>query len=296
MPFQKLLTVFLQQTQQQHPVSYPVYRRLVEQYFSQWKGWPTTLEIDDWHRNLKLTPHHANKGLVLLKAAFNYGLRRGLAKGPNPATGIKPHRTMSRDRVLTSQEVALILSCLDMMWEKLAAILQVMLTTGCRLSEAREMKKADVNMATGQWMQPRTKNGRAHVTYLPIQAREALAKLSSKTDYFFAGAYEHCWSRPAVEKTWGQTRGALGMKDVRLHDFRRTFATHLYHATLDEYLVKRCINHVNPSITAIYVRIRYEDVAKAMQTQADRFYGLVVTPPPSVACFSLRDEIAIPAN
>jgi hypothetical protein len=61
---------------------------------------------------------------------------------------------------------------------------------------------------------------------------------------------------------------------VRLHDFRRTLSSHLYRATKDDYLVKRCINHVNTSITAIYVRIPYEDVAKALQAQAERFYAV----------------------
>jgi integrase len=72
----------------------------------------------------------------------------------------------------------------------------------------------------------------------------------------------------------------LGLHDVRLHDFRRTLSTHLYRATKDEYLVKRCINHVNPSVTAIYVRITQEVVAKALQAQADRFWALTVKPAP----------------
>jgi len=64
------------------------------------------------------------------------------------------------------------------------------------------------------------------------------------------------------------------MESIRLHDFRRTFATFLYRHTHDDYLVKKCINHVNPSVTGIYVRITYEDMAKAIQAQADRFYQL----------------------
>jgi integrase len=67
----------------------------------------------------------------------------------------------------------------------------------------------------------------------------------------------------------------LGLQDVHLHDFRRTFATHLYMATKGEFLVKRCLNHTNPSVTAIYVRISYEEVSQAMQGQADRFFALM---------------------
>jgi integrase len=77
-------------------------------------------------------------------------------------------------------------------------------------------------------------------------------------------------------------RGTLGLSDVRLHDFRRTFATHLYLATKDDYLVKRCINHTNPSVTAIYVRITQEEVTTALQAQVDQFFALQAAPVPLV--------------
>ncbi len=288
MTYHELLEAFLKASETK--VSYPVYKRMVDQHLTQWVDYPTFAQISDWHLSLVKKPHHANKGLNFLKAMFTWALRRGLFTGQNPATGVKRHSTMSRERVMTSQEVKLLLGCLDMVQhEKLVTILLVLLTTGCRLSEAREMKRAHINVLTGAWVQPMTKNGRPHVTYLPIQTRQALAKLPSKGDYVFHGAYEHCWSRAGVEKTWRQVRSALGLQDVRLHDFRRTLSTHLYRHTKDEYLVKRCINHVNKSVTAIYVRISDEEVSLALQAQADRFFALNAAPA-SVQTWSRRES------
>jgi hypothetical protein len=51
-------------------------------------------------------------------------------------------------------------------------------------------------------------------------------------------------------------------------------------ATHDDFLVKRCLNHTNPSVTAIYVRISQEEVATAVQAQADRFLALMAGPVP----------------
>jgi hypothetical protein len=51
-------------------------------------------------------------------------------------------------------------------------------------------------------------------------------------------------------------------------------------ATHDDFLVKRCLNHTNPSVTAIYVRISQEEVARAIQAQADRFFALMAAPVP----------------
>jgi integrase len=287
MPYHELLEAFLHASEAK--ACYRTYCNLCDQHLKQWQEMPTFAQIEDWHMSVKAKPHHANKGLNLLKAMFSWAQRRGLYTGQNPATGVRRHPTMSRARVMSSEEVRLLLSCTDLIQhDKLATILLVLLLTGCRLSEAREMKREHVNLVTGAWFQPRTKNGKPHTTYLPIQARQAIGKLTGCGPYVFAGLYDHCWSRAGVEKTWRQVRGALGLQDVRLHDFRRTLSTHLYRYTKDEYLVKRCINHVNRSVTAIYVRISEEEVAKALQAQADRFYAL--TMPPTVPRYTRRSS------
>lgn len=273
--FHELLNGFLKF--QEPKSSWVVYRRLCTQHFDGWPAHPTYAEIEDWHRNLIAVPHLANKGLAFLKAMYTWGMRRGQYPGPNPATGVKQHRTFSRDRVMTEPEIAILFGCLDMLPQKMGALALLLLTTGCRLSEALAMREEDLNMQTGEWVQLKTKNGRAHMTYVPEQARAALRLLVKKHGWFFAGAYEHHWSRAGAEKVWWEVRGSLGLSDVRLHDFRRTLATHLYRATKDEYLVKRCINHVNRNVTAIYVRISHEEVASALQAQADRFMALTPT-------------------
>lgn len=163
---------------------------------------------------------------------------------------------------------------------KLSTLLVVLLTTGCRLSEARRMQPQDVNVSTGAWLQPKTKNGKPHTTYLSVQAREAIAQLPHSPQYVFDGIPGQCYSLNGAEKAWQAARPMLGHQDVRLHDFRRTFATHLYLATKDDFLVKRCLNHTNPSVTAIYVRISQEEVAKALHGQADRFWALQAAPVP----------------
>ncbi len=288
MTYHELLEAYL--TECEAKASYPMFKRMVDQHLKQWPDYPSFIQISDWRKSLVKNPHRANKGLVFLKAMFTWAMRRGMYPGPNPATGVPIHAVQSRDRVMSTQELTLLIGCLDMVeHQKLATILTVFLTTGCRLSEATSMKWEHINMVTGIWWQPKTKNGRPHRTYLPTQTRQAIASLPKKGEYVFMGAYDHCWSRAGVEKTWRQTRGSLGLIDVRLHDFRRTLASHLYRHTKDEYLVKRCINHVNKSVTAIYVRISDEEVSLALQAQADRFFALNTAPAP-VQTWSRRES------
>lgn len=266
----------------QPKASWEHFRNLRRQYFTQWTEHPTFAQLDEWHRSHQATPHQANKGLCFLKAMYFWAMRRGAHPGPNPTLGIRQHKTFSRERVMTAAEVMGLLSARPMMRPKLSALLLVLLTTGCRLSEALRIEPEHVDFITGYWIQPRTKNHKPHVTYLPTQARAALAELPHGEDYVFEGTYQATFSVVGAEKAWGKVRPFLGLADVRLHDFRRTLATHLYNATTNEYLVKRCINHHNPSVTAIYVRISNEAVAQALQAQADRFFALA-PPRPEVA-------------
>jgi integrase len=271
--FHQLLEGFLAYSKPK--ASYSVYCRLCDQVFFQWpQDHPPFAQIEDWYLSLKHSPHHANKGLSFLRAMYNRAIRRGEYQGVNPAAGIKRHKTFSRERVMTSQEVALLLECRDMLPQKFSAMVLVLLLTGCRLTEAREMQWSHLNWVTGAWYQPKTKNGKPHETYLPTQVRSALQQLKRSGDYVFSGAYEHCWSRAGVEKTWRQIRGQLNLSDVRLHDFRRTWSTHTYRATKNLPLVQRCINHHHQSVTMIYVRFMFEEVQDTLQAQADRFFAL----------------------
>jgi hypothetical protein len=55
-------------------------------------------------------------------------------------------------------------------------------------------------------------------------------------------------------------------------------------------MVKRCLNHTNPSVMAIYVRISQEEVATAIQAQADRFWALMAGP---VVLPALTQELTV---
>lgn len=284
--FQSLLAAFLA-TMQPKP-SHRAYCRLSEQQFSTWTAMPTFNQIEDWHQALSKTPHQANKALAMLNTMFRWAARRGLYTGQNPAQGVKPFKAYSRDRVLSAEEVSRIVEALPRLQPKLAALLGVMLMTGCRLSEALRMEWTHVEFTSGRWFQPYTKNKKPHVTYLPQQARSLMQALPHETPWIFQGIIDQHYSVSGVEYCWNLIRRELKLSDVRLHDFRRTLASHLYAATKDDYLVKRCLNHANPSVTAIYVRITDEEVRQALQAQAGRFFSL--TPRPVVFPALTHDE------
>lgn len=291
MNFHTCVEGYLAQLKQNQQPAWRDFVRLYRKFFQTQPTWPTASELRQWQLSQKTLPHQANKALTLIRAAWNWAQAAGKVAGTNPTTGIKYFQMDGRDVVLRLDQVAQLVQALDVLpcgheshktehtakqcaeaLDKLAKLLTVLLLTGCRLSEALQMQREHVNLESGEWYQPKTKNGKPHTTYLPTQARAALATIPHDGRYFFMGCYEHAWSVCGAEKIWRLTRVNLGLSRIRLHDFRRTVATQLYRATKDDLLVKRCLNHAVSGVTGqVYIRHSFEDVAQALQAQADRF-------------------------
>ncbi len=62
---------------------------------------------------------------------------------------------------------------------------------------------------------------------------------------------------------------ALGF-EWRVHDLRRTAATHMARLGADRFIVSRILNHADPSVTGVYDRYSYlAEKRRALQAWAD---------------------------
>lgn len=275
MDFQSLCAAYLTFLSQRS--SYANTVRLHRQFFSTWHDHPTKADILTWHRDHSATPGHANKGLAFLKAMYNWAINDPRPKWTqaNPAAGIRRYKPNARERAMASYELRTLLQSLDFVTPKFAAFLIVLLTTGCRMGEARKMRWEHVDLVNGCWLKPTTKNGKPQRIPLPRQACQALQKVQRESFFVFTGHYGNGWSRAAAEKSWLLFRKVLRLDDVTLHDFRRTVASRLYAQEKDLMLVKACLNHYDGSATGVYVRLQFDMLATALQKHADSLYGLV---------------------
>ena len=114
--------------------SHRFYCRLYRQFFETWLEHPGHRDIKRWHRDLKATPAHANKGLGYLKAMYTWAIGEDLWDAANPATGIRRHQTFRRKRTLGEEELALLMAHLPTMYLKFRLLVIFLLTTGCRVS------------------------------------------------------------------------------------------------------------------------------------------------------------------
>lgn len=255
------------------------YNRLFSQFFATWTDHKTCFEIRAWHLSLQKTPAHANKALGFLRAMYSWAHRTGdhtgkaaLWAGENPTIGVRRHRTYSRERVFSDTELVQLFTYLEFAYPKLQAFLTVLLCTGCRMSEARQMKWIHIDLEQGYWFKPTTKNGMSHRIPLASQAVAALAAMPREGDYVFMGLYGQCWSRCGAEKAWGIFRKGPGLDTLTLHDFRRTVGSRVYEQTNDVILVKAILNHRPNSVTEIYMRTQHARIAAALQAHADKLW------------------------
>lgn len=261
------------------------YIRLHAQYFASWTAHPDKKTIREWHRSAAATPAHANKGLGFLKALYNWAINEDLWIDANPASGIKRYATYDRERTMTNHELIALMNALDMLPWKHRTLLTILLTTGCRLTEACSMEWSHIDLQAGSWTKPKTKNGRPHRIPLPRQTCAALDALPRLGKYVLMGAYDQHFSRAAAEKMWSIVRRsefrptdtwpALRMPDVHLHDFRRTVASRLLDQGEPELLIKSVLNHHRGDVTAIYARSSFDKQAAALQAHADGLWALL---------------------
>ena len=85
---------------------------------------------------------------------------------------------------------------------------------------------------------------------------------------FLAGGEEVIWSMWA--KPWKRIRQAAKLKDVRIHDLRRTVGSWMVAAGASLPLIGKTLNHQNVSTTQVYARLQIEPVRQALEANAQR--------------------------
>ena len=206
-------------------------------------------------------PTQANRTLAAIRKLFNWSLDRGLIDH-NPVTGLKPPaKEVSRDRVLTDQEIKKVWAAWDQIGWPFGPLFKLLLVTGQRRSEVASMKWTDIS--DGIWTIPReiAKNDRTHDVPLTPLALDILDGLPrhARTQLIFTmnGRNPVSGFGKLKEKTDEQS----GVTDWRLHDLRRTAASGMARLGVAPHIVEKILNHssgVISGVAAVYNRHGYE--------------------------------------
>jgi len=220
-------------------------------------------------------PYAANRLVALLRKMFNLAHLWGLWEEENPATGIEFFREEKRDRFIQPKELPGLMQSLKQEPNVfIRSAFFVCLLTGQRKSEVLSMKWEDLDMEAGIWKIPETKPGRPHFVPLPGAVLDLLNNLPhvSENPYVFAGQRNNHLVN--ITKGWNRIRTRAGLRDVRIHDIRRTLGSWLAGSGASLPLIGKVLNHSQPSTTAIYARLALEPVRLALEANAEKMLSV----------------------
>ena len=245
----------------------------------------TRLEVLTWHAALGRTmPVMANKCLSHLHSLYEILRDAGVYEGPNPTLHIKRFREYPRKRfVQPGEEMRRLPESLARVPVLLQAYFWVVLTTGCRRDEARRMRWTEVELTTGRWDLPKTKNGRVHVLWLPATVLALFAQLPRRSEWVFTTASGRPVGIGWVESVWATIRTRAHFPDIQIRDLRRTLASWLTAEGMSMQEIGQILNHASFQTTEWYLAGLQPGpaVAKGVALHTDRLLAHVTKETPS---------------
>jgi integrase len=194
-------------------------------------------------------------------------------EGANPAQGVKKNKEKSRSRFLHPDELPRFFESLDQ--EKNDTIrdyIYVSLFTGVRKSNVLAMKWEDIHFERQEWLVPKTKNGdslRVHLIESVIAILKNRLDRYGKREWVFEGLGK---TGHLVEPKagWKRILDRADLKDIRLHDLRRTLGSWQAATGANSYMIGQSLGHKSPQSTAIYARLNIDPVRDSVEkaTQA----------------------------
>jgi integrase len=175
-----------------------------------------------------------------------------------------------RKRVLADDELRVVWKAAMASGTPFGRLVQFILLTGCRRSEATGMARSELNGA--DWTLPAARNKVKQDLLRPL-SKQALAVLPGGDGQFvFDDLTNVHWRVAAVQK-------ASGTSNWTLHDLRRTARTLMSRARVDPDHAERCLGHVIGGIRANYDVHEYEDEKAEAYRALASLIERIVDPP-----------------
>ena len=114
---------------------------------------------------------------------------------------------------------------------------------------------------------PETKNGeplRVHLVESVVDLLKARLEKYGKQEWVFEGRGKtgHLVNPKAA---WKKILQNLDIKDLRIHDLRRTFGSWQAATGANSYMIGRSLGHKSPQATAIYARLNLDPVRESVE-------------------------------
>lgn len=210
----------------------------------------------------------------------------------NPFDGTRAIKEVSRDRVLTEDELRLLLRAIATLDQPRRQYVELLLQTAQRYSEVADMLVSELSLSSSEplWTLPSTrmKSGKAHTVPLTPRVIEIINSLprhagSARIFETFSATHLKAAIDAALLKAALEDAEARGVAptDVTiahwtLHDLRRSAATHMSRLGVDVIVIERVLGHTMRGVMATYQRNTFDNEKRAALTVwSDYLSGLL---------------------
>jgi integrase len=219
----------------------------------------------------------ANHALVLLNTVFNKAINWGW-NGTNPCIGIKRFKEKSRERFIQGDEITRFFEALNNEPnEVFKDFFYICLLTGARRRNVQSMNWQDINFNRCEWRIHETKNGESQTIPLIPQAITILKeRFNNKiNDWVFPSALSKSGHIEEPKKAWKRILKIADIKDLRIHDLRRTLGSWQAATGANSYIIGKSLGHKTQAATAIYARLNIDPVRSSVARAADAMFAAV---------------------
>lgn len=209
----------------------------------------------------------ANRLVILVRYMYNLAIKwefEGLKK--NPAHEITLFEDPpTKERYLTTEEVeTLYRMVLKSDNPMLQYIVPMLILTGARKQEVLKARWQDFDLKNRSWRIPMTKSGRSltlPISDAVIDLLNAVPRYPS-IDYVFLNA-KTLKPYVSIYASWNTARELAGLKDVRMHDLRHSFASFLVNNGRSLYEVQKLLGHSQITTTQRYAHLSHDTLRDA---------------------------------
>lgn len=133
---------------------------------------------------------------------------------------------------------------------------EFLLNTGLRREEALNLEPRDINLEQNAIYIRKAKDKESRVVPLTKQAKEILISVG---DTLFSNL-----KKSFVSHGFASAAKRAGLKGMKLHSLRHTFATRMIELGVDVLTVSKILGHSNVQTTMIYAKVKLESMRSAL--------------------------------
>jgi len=237
-------------------------------------GWMESMRA----RGLK--PGTVNRALNLFKASMTKAVEWKIeGMTDSPARTVKPLADYARvESFLTPEEGQRLMASVKRSNNPmLYPLIGFLLLTGARKSEALNLKWEHIDAGKRLWTVPLSKSGKPR--HIPLSdgaakflelARNIIGSRQIKSPYAFP-SMDTGERLVDVGYAWDKARTAAGLRNVRLHDLRHSYASALVNEGRSIYEVQKLLGHANVATTQRYAHLSQAMLAEGAAKVEEHF-------------------------